>query len=558
MDIDSEATESHTVTFDWKLKGLRTLFESTRGEAKSKVARSGKFDNGRWQILFYANAGLPKDPNCPDGYISLYLSCDPTPEEREIGLADSGRWVREGNYKFSFELRNLDKSTLYSSKEASNHSFSSRTANWGWAQFARRDTIYYNCPPIRAQDAMLITCNVVSSPRPPSAPLYPCLSAPKQLLDTVGSLLDDPLYSDVEFVFPKGGDPANARRIVAAKKMLARVEYFATMFASDFAEGLTGRPVLGRLSSSPSEGFTGYMDEFEDSDEEDDNDDEGDFADPPELPNLHAATSTSEAAHHDRLDSARDDEEVSETAPATSPSSTTPTDESQSKLEAFTEPQNPTRKNDRGPPKTIIVVKDVAYRTYKAILYWLYTGHIVFAPLSSSFNRKEKETASVASPTTPAADAATSSNQLPGAKRTEAPASRAEWIAEWVKEFPGRPEPCSAKAVYRVADKIDIPELKERAAQHIVKSLTVHNIAYEVFSPFSAVFDEIRKVEINFFLNHWHEIRSSESMVEVWRQIRTGRHPGFEEGILAIDHPEPRIQTHGPSAFVLHNPPVLS
>lgn len=77
------------------------------------------------------------------------------------------------------------------------------------------------------------------------------------------------------------------------------------------------------------------------------------------------------------------------------------------------------------------------------------------------------------------------------------------------------------------------------------------NIAYEAFSPFAAAFEEVRKVglliasnlnsfliilglqvEIDFFLTHWHEIRTSGSMKNVWLQIRNGRHPGFEEGWL--------------------------
>jgi hypothetical protein len=76
----------------------------------------------------------------------------------------------------------------------------------------------------------------------------------------------------------------------------------------------------------------------------------------------------------------------------------------------------------------------------------------------------------------------------------------------------------------------------------------VENIAYEAFSPFAAAFEEVRKVgllllisthrhpglqvEIDFFLTHWHEIRTSGSMKNVWLQIRNGRHPGFEEGWL--------------------------
>ena len=39
------------------------------------------------------------------------------------------------------------------------------------------------------------------------------------------------------------------------------------------------------------------------------------------------------------------------------------------------------------------------------------------------------------------------------------------------------------------------------------------------------------QAEIDFFLEHWNDIRSSASMATVWQQIRDGRHPGFEEGM---------------------------
>lgn len=100
----------------------------------------------------------------------------------------------------------------------------------------------------------------------------------------------------------------------------------------------------------------------------------------------------------------------------------------------------------------------------------------------------------------------------------------------------------------------DLPKLKERAFQHIIKSLTVDNVAYEVFSDFSAAFEDVRKVwlvfpfpvanhstrsltmsqvEVEFFLENWSKIRSSDTMRNVWQQIRSGKHPGFEEGSYA-------------------------
>jgi len=75
----------------------------------------------------------------------------------------------------------------------------------------------------------------------------------------------------------------------------------------------------------------------------------------------------------------------------------------------------------------------------------------------------------------------------------------------------------------------DLQELKQRAFQHIIKSLTVENIAYEMFSAFTATYEDVRKVQVSFFLDNWSEIRGSDSMRTVLQQIRQGRHPGFEE-----------------------------
>ena len=36
---------------------------------------------------------------------------------------------------------------------------------------------------------------------------------------------------------------------------------------------------------------------------------------------------------------------------------------------------------------------------------------------------------------------------------------------------------------------------------------------------------------MEFFLEHWSKIRGSDTMRNVWQQIRLGRHPGFEEGM---------------------------
>jgi len=57
----------------------------------------------------------------------------------------------------------------------------------------------------------------------------------------------------------------------------------------------------------------------------------------------------------------------------------------------------------------------------------------------------------------------------------------------------------------------------------------VENVPYEVFSTFSAAFEEVRKVQVKYFLDNWSAIRTSDAMKNVWQQIRLGGHPGFEE-----------------------------
>ncbi|KAF8073868.1 hypothetical protein FPV67DRAFT_1479610 [Lyophyllum atratum] len=540
MEVESEVQESTTLVFEWTLRGLKNLFDATKGESKSKVTKSVRFGGGRWQILFYANAGTSKEGSgaSENGYVSLYLSCEPTAEEKEVALGDGGRWVREGIYKFSFELRNIGKSILYNLKEAHNHSFSHKTANWGWAQFAKRDNVYYQTHGVKSQDAFVIICTITSSPAPPPpAPSQPRQSVPKLLLDTVGGLLDDPLYSDVEFIIPgRAGRLRSARKIWASRRLLERADYFESMFSSGFAEGSPeeSQTLLGE-HGAPSiidSDANLVMSEFEDSDDEDDVDidtedtshhDAEPSSSQVSLPLESSATSIAENAMDEDVDIETEGEQRNVRAKLSHPSSP------RSNQTAIL----PSRTPDL--PKTsklTVVVKDVAYTTYLALLYYLYTDAIVFAPLSSSFIVKNRPSTTIASissqPSTPS-DAQGHTTTQKRSVQQDSATSRREWIQEWQINNPGRPAPCSAKAAYRLADRFGLRELKERASQHIFKSLTVDNIAYEVFSPFAAAFDEIRQVQVNFFLAHWKDIRASDSMRNVWQQIRNGRHPGFEE-----------------------------
>ena len=148
-------------------------------------------------------------------------------------LNDFPRWIRDGLFKFSFDLKTANKTSaiLFNTKEACDHAFSYKTMNWGWAQFAKRDAVYYSAPQVKAADAFLIVCTITSSPSPP-APVstIPRRLVPRSLVDAIGKTLDDPLYSDVEFVMPASAASKRrkTRRIYANKTILSRAEYFET------------------------------------------------------------------------------------------------------------------------------------------------------------------------------------------------------------------------------------------------------------------------------------------------------------------------------------------
>ncbi|EIN12541.1 hypothetical protein PUNSTDRAFT_118336 [Punctularia strigosozonata HHB-11173 SS5] len=598
-----EYQETTSLTFEWTLKGLKQIFETSKGEAKAKVIKSAKFDKGRWQVVLLGTSVLPSALKTfeSQGWVSIYLSCEPTPEELELGV--DGRWTRQGIYNFQFILKTLGpKAQIFNTKEAHSHRFSSKTANWGWAQFARRDLVFYNCSAVKSADAFVIQCNITGTPSAPLSSPPPGKFVPPSILDAVGSLLDDPKYSDIEFVLPKRG---GTKRIYAAKRLLQRADYFRAMFDSGFSEGLPVDAVSRTTPRASLSNETEVAEEpsifrsFDDSDEEDEDDAdyeglEHDSDQNAELDTFRPAPGSSQevmqglvpspapsettemnasdlmvespaaAQDHDGTAPATKEEERSEVAARTDSRIPVQEEELQTyrnvrpKLDHPSSPRSrglvmsvPTDGNAHNSPESgfkaphqRIVVRDVAYNTYKAVLYYVYTDTIKFAPLSSSFINTSLPPADAASfrPAThrPSGTAEVSANGTgtgPGAPRHTQPSdgqrsgdvSRKDWIAKWMKNHPDRPTPCSAKSVYRLADRLDMLELKERAFQHIAKSLTIDNVPHEVFSNFSATFSQVRKVEVNYFLEHWAEIRSSPAMRSVWQQMRMGRHPGFEE-----------------------------
>ncbi|GAA5952810.1 hypothetical protein JCM8115_002356 [Rhodotorula mucilaginosa] len=649
----SEVLETRSVQLEWKVTNLRTLFDATKGDAKSKCIKSPLFDQSRWQIFLYPNSGHEQ-------YVSLYLSCEPTEAERERALSqkpdlsttlpgsgssdarlgkDGGKekdrmpWKRDGHFKFTFEARSVDRRVTFKQLEADEHHFTHKTRNWGYQSFWKRSEAFYNNPSTRSTDAFLIICTIVSAPSLPTSPPLPHLLVPKTLISAYASLFDDPDYSDVVFrIKPErdGPDPhgrpqkrKREKRLFAAKKVLAgRSEYFDDMFNSGFNESTfsiaarasssqrtpaahtireledEGEPEYGIDSSAEGEDDSDLgWDEDDDSGEEEDDEPassseeaEGDVVHtvtgtprmvpapvsathsapissaPPDAPlqrsrsllDAPARSRTSSAALSDderqadlpppstppmqrqdsvrteRAENASDTEgELAETnandagsrtsryvdASSAPPSPVKPslrTTTSQAAASGATKRARSRPVHDR--PRFEVVVTDAAYSTFRGLLHYLYTDSIQFAPLASTYYA--------------ARDHASATDQL-----FPWPSRRAFLLAHSPQQQassagigPGQAAgPCSAKAIYRLADKMGLAELKERAYEHIVQSLTPQNIVYEVFGSFSTRFDEVRRVEVAYLLEKWNEVRSSAQMRTVFDYLRTSRFPGFED-----------------------------
>lgn len=179
-----------------------------------------------------------------------------------------------------------------------------------------------------------------------------------------------------------------------------------------------------------------------------------------------------------------------------------------------------------------VAIVDSAYPTFKALLFFLYTDTVEFAPLTSSFLPSD-----VAADDTPSS--AASQGALFSRRRGKEPAGqyteemqkarkkRKSVIESHLIGYPEKPSPCSAKAMYRLADKLDIPDLKQRAQEHIAMSLSIQNIVWEVFSGFTAHYPDILKMETDFLLKHWPQVKRINAMKSIF--LRHSAHPGLAQ-----------------------------
>ena len=135
-----------------------------------------------------------------------------------------------------------------------------------------------------------------------------------------------------------------------------------------------------------------------------------------------------------------------------------------------------------------VEVRETAYSTMCAILLYLHTGHIKFAPIRSS-------------------------HALPP---DELVTKRKALLTASLTKRPTLPPPVSPKSVYRLAHLLERDELQKLALNSLASSLTITGAADELFSPVSLAYDNLRKVVVDFVVKNWKEVKVTES----WRAAR--------------------------------------
>lgn len=188
-----------------------------------------------------------------------------------------------------------------------------------------------------------------------------------------------------------------------------------------------------------------------------------------------------------------------------------------------------------------VVISDSSYATFKQLLHYLYTDSIAFAPLTSSFIAEQASKKSSSSSSGERYDSYALGSgraiKLPtassppfaefGAEILAANKARRLTLDKWVTSHPGRPAPCSAKSAYRLADKLNLIELKNRARDYIASQLTVGNIVWEAFSSFASQHKEVREMSMEFLYQNWNEVKKTKAMRTLL--ARAHAHPGLAE-----------------------------
>ncbi|GAA5908888.1 hypothetical protein JCM6882_005475 [Rhodosporidiobolus microsporus] len=162
------------------------------------------------------------------------------------------------------------------------------------------------------------------------------------------------------------------------------------------------------------------------------------------------------------------------------------------------------------PHKTVTVTK-TSYATYLAVVCWLQSGHIAFAPLASTFLSTE-----------------VSEGEAFVSRKKSISSSSTAHIVDCASLLPVSP-----KSVYRLSHLLDLPSLSSLALSNFSSQLTVSNAAHELFSETSGCYNEVWNAVVEFIARYSDKVRGTERWKEAEERAGKGTMAEWEGAIWA-------------------------
>lgn len=161
-----------------------------------------------------------------------------------------------------------------------------------------------------------------------------------------------------------------------------------------------------------------------------------------------------------------------------------------------------------------ILVRDTAFRTWKALLLYLYTNKIVFSPLKSQGQPRA---------------------------HVEGPDPSALW-------------PCSPKSMYRLGRKVRLDSVRDQAFNAIRSCLNAENILQELASSLTSKYPEILQMHVQVLLQHITSVPVIQNLPSLIRRIVDSELP--HGGDIIIDLYQKFLLQYHPRALALANAPT--
>ncbi|GAA5827155.1 hypothetical protein JCM5353_001005 [Sporobolomyces roseus] len=302
--------------------------------------------------------------------------------------------------------------------------------------------------------------------------------------------------SSADIAFRFSVSDASPRYIFASKAILvAKSAYFETLFDSGFAETTDAASLnLEQVSSSSDKSFT---------------------FDKNKLRPFYTTTSH-DIAETSNVNGAEQHSKSMEETTELEDGSSRPCKRQRTEAEGVEDEQ----KREKCIPFVDITERD--FTTYRAMLAHLYTSIVPFTALPSDYLVARQEAL----------------DKLENSESLEFPSPK-EWFLDQFEDLVDQRdwngiEPCSPHAMFRLADCYGLEELRGLAKGRIERSLTVENVAYELFSPLSFDYDEIRDLAFEFFKKHWAEVKTTKALDIVLKKNSEGELPDAHELIKKI------------------------